>query len=49
MAGSVADGRAAGNIASLRHREFPIHDVQFHPESILTLEGKHLLRIFLAL
>ena len=36
-------------IMGLRHREFPIHGVQFHPESILTLEGKKLLKNFLNL
>jgi anthranilate synthase/aminodeoxychorismate synthase-like glutamine amidotransferase len=36
-------------IMGLRHREFPIHGVQFHPESILTLEGKKLLQNFLTL
>ena len=36
-------------IMGLRHREFPIHGVQFHPESILTLEGKRLLKNFLTL
>ena len=40
---------AEGEIMGLRHREFPIHGVQFHPESILTLEGKRLLKNFLAL
>jgi anthranilate synthase/aminodeoxychorismate synthase-like glutamine amidotransferase len=34
-------------IMGLRHREFPIQGVQFHPESILTLEGKKLLKNFL--
>ncbi|HWL70994.1 MAG TPA: aminodeoxychorismate/anthranilate synthase component II [Geminicoccus sp.] len=38
-----------GVIMGLRHREFLIHGVQFHPESIETTEGKHLLRNFLEL
>ena len=36
-------------IMGLRHREYPIHGVQFHPESILTAEGKRLLENFLRL
>jgi anthranilate synthase/aminodeoxychorismate synthase-like glutamine amidotransferase len=40
---------AEGEIMGLRHREYPSHGVQFHPESILTLEGKHLLKNFLQL
>ena len=36
-------------IMGLRHRVHPIHGVQFHPESILTLEGKRLLKNFLEL
>lgn len=38
-----------GEIMGLQHREFPIHGVQFHPESILTPEGKDLLANFLRL
>ena len=34
-------------IMGLRHREYPIEGVQFHPESILTTAGKHLLSNFL--
>ena len=40
---------AEGEIMGLQHREFPVHGVQFHPESILSREGKDLLRNFLAL
>jgi anthranilate synthase/aminodeoxychorismate synthase-like glutamine amidotransferase len=36
-------------IMGLRHREHPVHGVQFHPESIMTGEGKKLLANFLAL
>jgi anthranilate synthase/aminodeoxychorismate synthase-like glutamine amidotransferase len=40
---------AEGEVMGLQHREFPIHGVQFHPESVLTGEGMALLRNFLAL
>jgi anthranilate synthase component 2/para-aminobenzoate synthetase component 2 len=36
-----------GEIMGIRHRRHPIEGVQFHPESILTVEGKSLLRNFL--
>ncbi len=37
-----------GEIMGVRHRRYPLEGVQFHPESILTVEGKKLLGNFLA-
>src|SRR5579883_2039083 len=36
-----------GEIMGVRHRSWPLHGVQFHPESFLTIEGPRLLRNFL--
>jgi anthranilate synthase/aminodeoxychorismate synthase-like glutamine amidotransferase len=40
---------AEGEIMGLQHKTLPVHGVQFHPESILTTEGKRLLKNFLDL
>jgi anthranilate synthase/aminodeoxychorismate synthase-like glutamine amidotransferase len=40
---------AEGEVMGLAHRTFPTFGVQFHPESILTAEGKQLLKNFLTL
>jgi anthranilate synthase/aminodeoxychorismate synthase-like glutamine amidotransferase len=38
-----------GEVMGVRHRHWPLHGVQFHPESFLTLEGPRLLRNFVEL
>ncbi|MEW6105094.1 MAG: aminodeoxychorismate/anthranilate synthase component II [Bacillota bacterium] len=36
-----------GEIMGIKHRELPVWGIQFHPESILTKEGKRIIRNFL--
>jgi anthranilate synthase/aminodeoxychorismate synthase-like glutamine amidotransferase len=40
---------AEGEVMGVRHRQFLLEGIQFHPESILTVEGKQLLKNFLDL
>jgi len=43
----VSAKTADGEIMALRHRNYPLEGVQFHPESILTPEGQRLLKNFI--
>jgi anthranilate/para-aminobenzoate synthase component II len=43
----VAAWTAENEIMGIRHKTWPLHGVQFHPESFLTLDGPKLLANFL--
>ena len=45
----VEDPGQSFEVMGLQHREYPVHGVQFHPESFLTEKGYDLLRNFLAI
>ena len=40
---------ADGEVMAVQHRDYPIYGVQFHPESIMTPEGRTMLQNFIAL
>ena len=44
----VATAHGGGVLMAMRHRELPAHGVQFHPESVLTPDGKRFLENFVA-
>ena len=43
----VTASTAEGEVMAVQHRSYPVYGVQFHPESILTPDGKTILNNFL--
>ena len=45
----AAQTQDEGIVMGLRHREYPVHGVQFHPESVMTRQGMRMLENFLSM
>ena len=45
----VARDCEQGEVMAVEHRDYPVYGLQFHPESILTPEGRRILENFIAL
>jgi anthranilate synthase component 2 len=45
---TVTSYSAEGHIMSIKHKEFDVHGVQFHPESYMTPLGKNIMKNFLS-
>ena len=45
----IAKDSEEGEVMAVQHREYPVYGLQFHPESILTPDGKQILGNFLSL
>jgi anthranilate synthase component 2 len=45
----VTASTSDGEIMGVQHKKYPVYGVQFHPESIMTPDGKEILKNFLKL